>query len=206
VLGHPVRGNEEIAHGSGQIKQGVVAQDLHPQRHLSEQEEVASDSGVRQQEQRLLLLGTSVLPEDIEHLGAVLLTHDDISTIGARTIPILPDPTPLGKVVEEAVGGMRVVTRVREQRELPVQKDHGVASLQKILRRGGAARAGRKVVDESYGLVLEWDGGAAGGHEDYSPSARVVEIDELLELHRDCGQVRWRAVRFEVLELVIRSC
>lgn len=70
---------------------------------------------------------------------------------------------------------MAVVARVRQEAELPVQEDDGVACFEEVLGGGGAAGAGGEVVDEADGLGLEGDGCAAACDEDDRARGGVVE-------------------------------
>lgn len=102
------------------------------------------------------------------------------------------------------------MTGVGKQRELPVEKYDGIASLEKVLGGGGTAGARGKVVDKAHSLVLERDGGAARGDQDDSPALRVVVCYKLLDFDGKKGYVGWRGVGFEVLELIggfnVRGC
>ena len=79
-----------------------------------------------------------------------------------------------------------------------MKEDHGVAGLQEVFGRRGAARAGAEVVDEADGLVFERDGRAAGGYEDEGEGAGVAGYEGAGE-GGVAGEGRGRRVEGEVV-------
>lgn len=103
--------------------------------------------------------------------------------------------------VQEAVGGVTIMPAIGEQAELPVQEDDGVARLQEVLCRGGAAGPGGKVVDEADGLLLQGHSGATGGDENDAAVGGGVVVDEVLGLSGVAGESLGRRIGAEVLVL-----
>lgn len=66
-----------------------------------------------------------------------------------------------GRLVEDALH----MTLVGQCGRQSVEEDDDVVLLEKVLRRGGTALPGAEVIDETNGVLLEWDGRAAGRDE-----------------------------------------
>lgn len=90
----------------------------------------------------------------MEHLSCVFVASND-GAVGS-----------FAEKVEEAVCCVRVVTGEGEETELSVEKEHGVASFEKVLSACGTTGSGGEVVDEADGLFFQWYGSSAGGDED----------------------------------------
>ena len=56
------------------------------------------------------------------------------------------------------------MSRIREEGELSMQEDHGIARFEEVLGGRCTPRPSREVVDESHGLIFERYGGPAGGY------------------------------------------
>ena len=154
MLAHAIRRHEEIANGSGQVKQRLGTKRLHKLGDAPQLMQVVRDADERDGQQHVVVASTVVLAQHLEHLAGVLVAGHD----GAAVRPFLQE-------IEEAIGRMAVVAREGQQGELSVQEEDGVAGFEEIFGRGGAARARREVVDEADGLLLEGDGGAAAGYQ-----------------------------------------
>jgi hypothetical protein len=144
VLGHAIARNEKVAHGRGQVEQRIGAQRLHQVRQCAELEDVLRHGGEGEDQQQVVVLCVAVLAEHVAHGRLVLVAHHDRRGGGV-----------LVHKVEEAVGRVAVVARIRQQRELAVQEDDGVSVFEELLGRRRAARACREVVDEADGLGFE---------------------------------------------------
>lgn len=145
MLGHTVLGQKEITGGGGEIQQTIRTQAVHQSRDGTKLMEIVPDGDEGDGQQQVLALGRVVLSYDGEHgLGELGPGHD--AAVGT-----------LVQEIQEAVGGMggmAVMTAVREQTELAVEKDDGIAGLEKVLGRGGATGTSGEVVDEADGLLL----------------------------------------------------
>ena len=59
-----------------------------------------------------------------------------------------------------------------------MQKYNSIPRVKKVLGATGTSRTGAEIVNVPYGLVLEGDGGAAGGNEDDAPVFLGMAFDE----------------------------
>lgn len=81
-------------------------------------------------------------------------------------------------MVEEAVCRVAEMSRVGQQRELSVEKDHGVAILQEVLCGSRPPCSCAEVVDKPHRVVLQRHRGPARSNEHNLPLQVVVVVDE----------------------------
>lgn len=79
--------------------------------------------------------------------------------------------------------------RVRKERELAVEKDNGISRLEKVFCGSSAAGSSGEVVDKSYCLVFEGDGGTPRGDQDNIAAFRVVVVYEGLDFGGESADI-----------------
>lgn len=170
-------------------------------------EQIGGNGREREEIEKLLFICAPVLPQNIQHLRAILPPHHNIRPIvseggpswwGARSFCIIADPPPFGEKVEEAVGRVGIVTGVRKEGELTVEEDYSVSKTEEVFGGGCATGPSAEVVDEANSLVFEGNHSAAGGDEDDAIIEVSVVGEEGVKIRRDLGEVGGRSMGFKV--------
>ena len=123
MLDHAGGGDKEVGYGGGEVEEAIGAEGAHELAHRAKDEEVVGDGREWEGQKKVLGLGGVVFAEHVDHFVLVLRIRDDSAVGGLR------------EEVEEAIGGMGVVPRVGQQRELAVQEDDGVSCLEEEIGR-----------------------------------------------------------------------
>lgn len=106
------------------------------------------------------------------------------------------------KEIEEAIGGMAIMSGVWEKAELSVQKDHRIAGLQEVFCGCGTSRSSAEVVDKANCLPFERHCCSTRSHQDDASACSCVVVDKV---SRESG-VLIEGGRGRVLVKVVSFC
>lgn len=158
MVGHALRGYEEVGDGGCEVEKTAGTEGLHELRDGAEHEEVVVDGCEWEGKEQVLLFCCIVFAQDADHLLAVSFVRYYASI---RTF---------AQEIQETVCRMAVMPRVWQKTVLTVEEYDGIAGLEKVLGGCCATSSSTEVVDESHGVFLQGNGRSARRDKDEFPA------------------------------------